>query len=334
MNDRENEKEEIKVSVSAITYNQANYVRKMVESVLKQKVDFKYEFLISDDASYDGTIEILKEYQKKYPSIITLNIQKENVGATKNSYHNYKKARGKYIASIEGDDYWIDHNKLRRQVEFLEMNPDFSAIQDRCLVVDETGCEIDENTIEESKRFWEFKKGEFELKDYEEWKLPGQNSGLMYRNIFKNNKCEIVWKLDPMVGDRTIALLLLKKGRIRCSDKVGIAYRYVTRENQINYVSTQYSKNKRFEEYRMMAILEKYADRVLGIKLDLSLPRKNKLVGTVCVWLNDRKKDNGEVLKQILLYDKHISEKLVTVIEVIFWNVRCKITGKKERFPI
>jgi len=117
------------VSVSLITYNHKNFIVKALESVLKQKVDFNYEIIIGDDCSSDGTREILKEYKQKYPEIIQLILHpqryKEIPGRT-NNITNLYSCKGKYIAMLDGDDYWVSKDKLQKQVDFLENNPSFS----------------------------------------------------------------------------------------------------------------------------------------------------------------------------------------------------------------
>lgn len=114
---------EIAVSIVCITYNQKNYIGKMLESLLNQNTKFKYEILVHDDASDDGTQEIILEYQKKYPDKIKAILQSENQysqGINPNIEFNYPRVRGKYIAYCEGDDYWNDSSKLQMQFEVME----------------------------------------------------------------------------------------------------------------------------------------------------------------------------------------------------------------------
>lgn len=116
------------VSISCITYNHAPYIRKCLDGFLMQKTNFHYEVLIHDDASTDGTADIIREYEIKYPDIIKPIYQKENQyskGIKISQTYNFPRAQGKYIAFCEGDDYWTDPNKLQMQVDFLENNPDY-----------------------------------------------------------------------------------------------------------------------------------------------------------------------------------------------------------------
>lgn len=119
------------VSITCITYNHVNYIRDAIEGFLIQKTNFPVEVLIHDDASTDGTEEIIREYEAKYPEIIKPLYEKENQyvkGRKGSRTFNFPRARGKYIALCEGDDYWTDPLKLQKQVDFLEANPDYGLV--------------------------------------------------------------------------------------------------------------------------------------------------------------------------------------------------------------
>ena len=113
------------VSIDCITYNHCKYIRDALEGFLMQRTNFPVEILIHDDASTDGTAEIIKEYEKQYPWLIKPVYQTENQYSKHNgtiSKIQYGSALGKYIAFCEGDDYWTDPYKLQKQVDFLESN--------------------------------------------------------------------------------------------------------------------------------------------------------------------------------------------------------------------
>ncbi|MFR9166877.1 MAG: glycosyltransferase [Dysgonomonas sp.] len=115
----------VTVSIPMITYNHESFIAQAIEGIVMQKTSFRIELVIGEDCSTDRTREICVEYQKKYPDIIRLNLQKQNVGAEQNFHTTYFMCTGKYIAMCEGDDYWTDPDKLQKQVSFLEQNPDF-----------------------------------------------------------------------------------------------------------------------------------------------------------------------------------------------------------------
>ena len=120
----------IKVSICCITYNHSNYIRKCLDSFLMQQCNFEYEILIHDDASTDGTGNIIKEYAEIYPDIIKPIIQKENQFQKGikgfNFIYNFPRAKGNYLAICEGDDHWTDQNKLQKQVDVLDNNTNIS----------------------------------------------------------------------------------------------------------------------------------------------------------------------------------------------------------------
>ncbi len=112
------------VSVCTTSYNAASYIRQCVESVLAQKTSFKIEYVIGDDMSTDGTAEIIGEYADRHPDIIRFRHNTKNLGMISNNLLTIKECRGEYIAFLDGDDYWIDPNKLEMQVDFMKKNPD------------------------------------------------------------------------------------------------------------------------------------------------------------------------------------------------------------------
>ena len=115
------------VSICCLAYNHRDYIKDALEGFLKQKVTFPYEVLIYDDASTDGTAEIIKEYAEHYPDIIKPILQTENQyskGITNPSgAFNFPRVKGTYVAMCEGDDYWTDENKLQMQVDYLQAHP-------------------------------------------------------------------------------------------------------------------------------------------------------------------------------------------------------------------
>ncbi len=116
------------VSICCIAYNQENYIAQTIESFLAQKTTFRFEIIIGEDCSTDGTIDIVKNYQHNYRKLIKVIRSNENVGARANGARVLAACQGKYIAPCEGDDYWTDPYKLQKQVDFLEANPDYGLI--------------------------------------------------------------------------------------------------------------------------------------------------------------------------------------------------------------
>ena len=130
------------VSVSCITYNHEPYIAQALDGFLMQKTNFPFEVIVHDDASTDRTAEIIREYEARFPKII------KPIYETENQYSKHDGSlerimdaacKGKYIAFCEGDDYWIDENKLQMQMDFLEGNPEYSAYYSNIDGIDEQG---------------------------------------------------------------------------------------------------------------------------------------------------------------------------------------------------
>lgn len=110
------------VHIEMITYNHEAYIRQAIESVMMQKTNFKYRLIIGEDCSTDQTASIVREYAEKYPEKITAIINEKNLGWVGNIKQVRNIIAAKYVAILEGDDYWTDPLKLQKQVEFLEGN--------------------------------------------------------------------------------------------------------------------------------------------------------------------------------------------------------------------
>ncbi len=118
------ENKDIKVQVVCVTYNQKDYIGEALESFVMQKTNFAFEVLVGDDCSTDGTSEIVAEYAKKYPNIIKHIKRTPNMGALENFMDLCDRVTSKYVAFCDGDDFWIDENKLQKQYDFMEANKD------------------------------------------------------------------------------------------------------------------------------------------------------------------------------------------------------------------
>ena len=112
------------LSILCITYNHDKFIGEAIDSWLEQKIEFQIEIIIGDDCSTDNTVLEIKKYLKSNNHIKLIERSK-NIGFMNNFIDTYKKCNGKYIAICEGDDYWIDKNKLQMQVDFLENNNDY-----------------------------------------------------------------------------------------------------------------------------------------------------------------------------------------------------------------
>ena len=126
------------VSIILPTYNRSQYICRAIESVLNQTYD-NLELIIIDDGSKDNTLEIISKYQNPKIKVIR---NKENLGFVKSLNKAIKLAQGKYIARIDDDDYWSDSKKLKKQIEFLENNPEYVLVGSGMIKIDKNGKEI------------------------------------------------------------------------------------------------------------------------------------------------------------------------------------------------
>ena len=113
------------VSICTRTYNLENFVAEALDSFLMQETDFPFEIVIDDDCSTDSTIDVIKQYMEKFPTIINANLLEKNVGVRVNFIKNLQRANGKYIAPCDGDDYWTDPLNLQKHIDFLEKNDEY-----------------------------------------------------------------------------------------------------------------------------------------------------------------------------------------------------------------
>ncbi|MBL8356229.1 MAG: glycosyltransferase [Delftia acidovorans] len=113
------------VSILCLAYNHEKFLSQALDSFLMQRTDFSFEIVVGEDCSQDGTAEILSDYAERFPGKIHAIFNTSNIGMIQNAMRTHELCRGKYIASCEGDDYWTDPEKLQKQVDFLEKNPDY-----------------------------------------------------------------------------------------------------------------------------------------------------------------------------------------------------------------
>ena len=151
------------VSVVVICYNQVKYIRECMDGIFMQKMDFPIEVKVYDDASTDGTAEILSEYAKSH-SNLELNLYSENNFAKGLPYYGEKQgyitAKGKYVATCEGDDFWTNPLKLQKQVDFLESHPDYSVVFHRYKIYQEQRAKWDSDGMDD---LFENGNSQFEL---------------------------------------------------------------------------------------------------------------------------------------------------------------------------
>lgn len=213
------------VSVYMVTFNHEKYIEQAIESVLMQKVDFKYEIIIGEDCSSDKTREAIDKYKNMYPDIIKPIYRDENIGAMKNSLEVFDACSGKYIAMLEGDDYWTDEDKLQIQVDFLENNSEYSC----CVHNAKTyNCKTEqfEETIPKAY-FTNFKDFDDGMAKYIEADTFFHVNTYLFRNFFikENIRAKELFKVSNLVGDLQLALINLHLGKFKFIDRDMSVYR-------------------------------------------------------------------------------------------------------------
>ena len=151
-----NDTNDIKVSVCVVTYNQEKYIAECLDSLVSQETDFKFEIIVGEDCSTDGTRAIVQQYVDKYPDIVKPIFHKNNVGAVENVKQVYIAAKGKYIAHMDGDDMALP-NKLQKQFDTLEAHPNAIICSHNMLGI------LNGNILDEQR--WYYPEGDYGFLD-------------------------------------------------------------------------------------------------------------------------------------------------------------------------
>jgi glycosyltransferase involved in cell wall biosynthesis len=207
------------VSICTITYNHERYIAEAIDSFLMQETNFPFEILIDDDCSSDKTADIIRTYANKYPNLIKANLRKTNIGGPENFIANIKKAKSKYIALCEGDDYWTNAGKLQKQVDFLESHEEYNLVFHNAELQHhtESGVEIEPFNPERKSR--EFTADEILKK----WSIP--TASVLFRN---NNQYR--YREDRLwfpVGDTPLFIKCASLGKLYYIAEILSVYRKV-----------------------------------------------------------------------------------------------------------
>ncbi len=257
-------KKEPEVSVAVITYNMVGYLAQLLDSILMQKVDFPYEIIIDDDCSPDNSRELLYEYQRRYPDKIVLSLREKNVGGSRNMYGVLKQCRGKYIAILEGDDWWEAEDKLQYQFDFMEKHPEYIGMY--C----NSWCELSTTETIQKIRRDITEPMIFTYKNFLEYhffnRLPNSTDTAFFRNFFKDapdNELDVFYKAHNMVWDQSLALILYGKGDVYVDPRVVSHHRTIVEKGGTNYQSKYAIEDHKVSDAYMYACHEEYMENVL-----------------------------------------------------------------------
>lgn len=253
------------VSICIISYNKSKYIPDAIQSVLMQETVCSYEIVIGDNASDDGTQDLLKKYHADDPEKFCLIFNRQNLGLTANMFNTMCKAKGKYIIILYADDYWIDPSKLQRQFEFMESHPAYVGVS----------TPLEYRYDGEDNGFKQFPPGFMYDKPVNlDRYLNGYDfpmAGLMFRKqILTDNikHFQIMTESSPKADDASFCILILMKGDIFLIGKITAVYRCF-RENagasNYNSVNTAYMRCENSIE------LLNNLDRLTGNSLDLGV---------------------------------------------------------------
>lgn len=243
--------EDVKLSIVMITYGHEKYISHAINSILTQKTNFNIEFIIANDSSPDQSDDIIKSLTSNVPDNFTIKYTRheKNVGMIPNFIWALKQAKGEYVAICEGDDYWIDDNKLQKQVDFLENNKDYVISHHRVkyLINDE------ETLLPHHKDKNSEKTNTLES-------LSHTNFINTLSVVYRNENIDLPdWFKYLTVGDYPLWLTLAKNGKIHYNPDIMGVYRYgtgfhsslnfVKSNSQVNFSINLLVKNAKFSTH-------------------------------------------------------------------------------------
>lgn len=227
---------DVKLSIIIISYKQEKYIKEAIESVLKQKVNFNYEIILADDCSPDNTFKVMEKYAKKYPDKIRLLKREKNLGATKNQLDACNQSKGEYITLLEGDDYWLDENKIQKQVDFLDNNKEYIGVSHY-----RQGRNLDNEILGNFPK--EVKETcDVTIEDYVNGTLKFPESATVYRNLYLDKKhkknIEYLCSLHDVISDTQLCIYLLSLGKVKMLAEPLMVYRIRSKKGESNFNST------------------------------------------------------------------------------------------------
>lgn len=205
-----------KLSVCVITYNHEKYLRQCLQSIIDQHTSVRFELIVGDDCSTDGTRAIIDEFARAYPDIVRVVLQERNTGGTGNYLDVHARARGEYVAHIDGDDIAFA-GRLEAQVKALDADPACSVVWHRMNVFDDHGAISVPNLPDID--MWP--DGRVQLRDLLRYGSVSYHSSTMYRASARGPELP-----DGAILDWFFAVDLLRSGHGRYLAEVLGGYRY------------------------------------------------------------------------------------------------------------
>lgn len=214
-----------KATIGITTYNLDKYIAEAIESLLAQKTNFKYKILIVDDASKDNTQKILKKYKEQYPDKIELIFKEKNEGSLCASNLLFDNIKTEYFSFLDGDDYWIDENRLQDAIDFLDKNPNYSMHGGNTYVLNNNQLN---NKIIETK----YLNKTFTYQDYKSRNCPFvHTSAIVLRNSIYKNGVPQAYKDN----ENTVYNCVFRGEDVRFVEHLKIGKIYVSNKNYSVY---------------------------------------------------------------------------------------------------
>ncbi len=274
------------VSVSLVAYNASAYIKDAIDGCLMQQTSFPFEIIIHDDASQDQTPQIILDYASNYPYKIIPIIQTINQfsqGHEINAKINIPKARGKYIAFLEADDYWIDPLKLQKQVDFMEKHPDVSMSFTASKEID--SCDANKVNVNRYRKYDSYCLPEDVI--LIGGRLVNMGSALVRKSIYENLPS---WYHYSQIWDNTVPLLSLTHGKIHYLNEVTSVYRSNVPGSWTQNNVRNYSKRKD-SIGRTLALLDGFNEGT-NYQFDKLIKRKSRYISVGLLLLLDPQEDN------------------------------------------
>lgn len=230
---------EVMVSVFCMTYNQENFIRDTLEGFLMQKTNFAYEILIHEDASTDSTAEILRDYEQHHPDLIKVFYENENkYGKGIDYYYDILApvSRGKYIALCEGDDAWIDEDKLQLQVDHMEKHPECSLIGHKAFLQYPPNWTKERDARSMGYRY----EGNVPYESmFIKWEIP--TSSFLFRKDVYMEMPQFFRKAPT--GDEPLEFYLAERGNVYFLDRVMSVYNKMTADSwSVRFLKNDFKK--------------------------------------------------------------------------------------------
>jgi glycosyltransferase involved in cell wall biosynthesis len=254
---------DLKVSVCVVTYNHEKYIYECLESIVTQVTSFKFEVLVSDDASTDGTPIIIREYAARYPNLIKPIINKRNVGPVANYFSVHGRAQGEYVAHIDGDDLMIQ-GKLSRQVQEFESDSSLVICWHKMNYIDDYG----RTAIGTGDYLFQYPGGIVTLELALRYGSPGAHSSVMYRRSLMSIDLPDYDVLDMFIswsflehGNGKIIPIAL--GKYRVGVGISSTNKALVRNLNVHHASHFY---KRHPVHKKSIFLFSFANAIVELK--------------------------------------------------------------------